>query len=361
MTVGPLGGAHSDREQDMILPIGSANGRRLPAWNRVARGRGSSAGMRTMTRTTTPPRPGGRLLGGGRELGRPVRGVGRPRRDAVAAAERVVAAGGLRAALGVVLGTGLGSLVERLEHPWTMPGVDTGWLARSTATGHAGRIACGSIGGTPVAMLQGRVHGYEGFGPEMLTRGVELLAGLGVRRLLLTNASGGLRPDMTSGELVILTDHIDMVRRPWGESLEPAAGGDAAVAQREHLYDIRLADRALAATRRVGAIARRGVYAFLSGPSYETRSEYRMLRRIGADVVGMSTVPEVVAATRMGLEVVVCSVVTNVARPDAPEHTDAEDVCRLAADSADGVWAILRELARDAGPPARVGESQERR
>jgi purine-nucleoside phosphorylase len=111
----------------------------------------------------------------------------------------------------------------------------------------------------------------------------------------------------------------------------------------------------LGAARRAGAIARRGVYAFLSGPSYETRAEYRMLRRIEADVVGMSTVPEIVAAARMGLDVVACSVVTNVARPDAPEHTDAEDVCRLAADAADGVWAILQELARDAGPPTLAG------
>ena len=281
--------------------------------------------------------------------------VGQPRRAAVEAAGRVLAAGGTRGAVGVVLGTGMGGLVDRLEEAWTMPGVETDWLARSTATGHAGRIACGRVDGVPVVMLQGRVHGYEGFPPEMLTRGVELLAALGVRRLLVTNASGGLRPTMTSGELVILTDHIDLVRRPWGEALESGsdAGAGELLASNGHAsyYSAALGDRALIAARRAGAIARRGVYAFLFGPSYETRAEYRMLRRIEADVVGMSTVPEIVAAARMGLEVVACSVVTNVARPDAPEHTDAEDVCRLAADAADGVWAILRELARDAGQP----------
>lgn len=282
--------------------------------------------------------------------GRPHLRVGRPRRAAVEAAGRVLAAGGARGAIGVVLGTGMGGLVERLEGSWTMPGVDTGWLARSTATGHAGRIACGRVDGVPVVMLQGRVHGYEGFPPEMLTRGVELLAALGVRRLLVTNASGGLRPNMTSGELVILTDHIDLVRRPWGEALEPAPGGGWDDTHGSY-YDAALGERAFVAARRAGVIARRGVYALLSGPSYETRAEYRMLRRIEADVVGMSTVPEIVAAARMGVAVVACSVVTNVARPDAPEHTDAEDVCRLAADAADGVWAILRELARDAGQP----------
>jgi len=280
---------------------------------------------------------------------RPAPRRSRPRREALEAAARVVAAGGRRAAVGVVLGTGLGDLVSRLQTGWSMPALETGWLPRSTAIGHAGRIAGGAIEGTAVVMLQGRVHGYEAAPPESLTRGVELLAALGVRRLLLTNASGGLRPDMAAGELVILTDHIDLVRRPWGDWLDPAppvAGADAHASP----YDVVLGDRACSAAHRAGATARRGVYAFLSGPNYETRAEYRMLRRIGADVVGMSTVPEIVAAARMGLAVVACSVVTNVARPDAAECTDAEDVCRRAAGAADGVWAVIRELARDAGP-----------
>ncbi len=283
---------------------------------------------------------------------RPVLRPGRPRRGAVDAAAKVVAAGGRRAAMAMVLGTGMGGLVDRLDGLWTMPGVETGWLVRSLATGHAGRIACGTVAGTPVIMLQGRVHGYEGYPHEMLTRGVELLAALGVRRLLLTNASGGLRPTMQSGELVIMTDHIDLVRRPWGEALEPEPSADPSAHVHATYYSPTLAARAAVAARRAGAVARCGVYALLSGPSYETRAEYRMLRRIEADVVGMSTVPEVVAAVRMGLEVVACSVVTNVARPDAPEHTDAEDVCRLAGDASDGVWQILLDLARDAGLPA---------
>lgn len=279
---------------------------------------------------------------------RPAKGGGvggRPRPAAVAAAERVLAAGGSPATLGVVLGTGLGGLSDRLADRFVMPGHETGWLARSTATGHAGRLACGRLSGVPVAMLQGRVHGYEAFPPETLSRGVELLAALGVRTLLLTNASGGLRPDMTGGELVIVTDHLDLVRRPWDAALVPAADLEPAAAA----YAPELVDLALDATRRADAIARRGVYAFLSGPSYETRAEYRMLRRFGADVVGMSTVPEVVAARRLGMEVAVCSVVTNVARPDAATLTDAEHVCTMAAGAADGVWAIVEALARRAG------------
>jgi purine-nucleoside phosphorylase len=271
------------------------------------------------------------------ESGRPRLQMGRPRAGAFEAAERVVAAGGCPATIGVVLGTGLGGLADRLTAKWALPSTETGWLMKSTATGHAGRIVCGTLRGVPIAMLQGRVHGYEGFPPEALTRGIELLAALGVGQVLLTNASGGLRPDMKGGELVIVTDHIDMVRRPWGEALEPD-----------------LADLAFEATRRADVVARKGVYAFLSGPSYETRSEYRMLRKMGADVVGMSTVPEVVAATRLGLDVTVCSVATNVAKPDAIAQvdTDAEDVCRMAATAAEGVWAILETLAaRAAGRP----------
>jgi len=273
-----------------------------------------------------------------------------PRAGAFDAAERIVAAGGCPATIGVVLGTGLGGLAERLTGRWMIPSTETGWLARSMATGHAGRVVCGTLRGVPIAMLQGRVHGYEGFPPETLTRGVELLAALGCTQVLLTNASGGLRPDMIGGELVIVTDHIDVVRRPWGEALEP----DTAIPPRTRFYDPALADLALDATRRADVVARKGVYAFLSGPSYETRAEYRMLRRMGADVVGMSTVPEVVAATRMGLDVTVCSVVTNVAKPDALAQidTDAEDVCRMAATAAEGVWAILETLAaRAAGLP----------
>ena len=195
--------------------------------------------------------------------------------------------------------------------------------------------------------------------PELqsLTRGVELLAALGAETVLLTNAAGGLRPDMAGGELVVVTDHIDFVRGPWGGAVAAvAAAGPASTAAAidpRGCYDESLADQALEATRRAGVAARKGVYAYLLGPSYETRAEYRWLRRAGADVVGMSTVPEAVAAWRMGLRVAAVSVVTNVARPDAPdrpgsrERTDAEDVCRVAAAAAAGVWAILETIAEN--------------
>lgn len=291
----------------------------------------------------------------------------RPRDGAIRAAQAVAAAGAGRmnwpgrVPLGVVLGTGLGCLAERLEDFWTMSFHDTGWLVSSTATGHAGRIVVGRIAcrgeGCWVAALQGRVHGYEGHGPELLTRGVELLAALGATTLVATNAAGGLRPDMRVGELVVISDHIDIVRRHWAGALEEPPAGDSRLGVDEGIegpaatgfYDTALVDRALGAVRRAGAIARPGVYAHCLGPSYETRAEYRMLRRIGADVVGMSTVPEVVVAGRLGLRMAAVSVVTNVACPDAAGRTDAEDVCHAAAGAADGVWAVLQAIAADCG------------
>ncbi len=268
---------------------------------------------------------------------------GRLRREAVEAAARVVAAGGRGASLGVVLGTGLGEIVHRFDHLRLLSSTASGWLPGSTATGHAGMIASGLVGSCPVVALQGRVHAYEGFDDATITRGIELLVALGARTILLTNASGGLRPEMRSGDLLIVEDHLDFVQRP-ADGAAMTAGGCRSAGW----YPPRLVHLALAASRRAGVPAQTGVYARLLGPSYETRSEYRMLLRFGADAVGMSTVPEAIAARRLGVDVAAVSVVTNVARPDAPQETDADDVCRLAATASDGVWAILAALAEDA-------------
>lgn len=256
--------------------------------------------------------------------------------------------------LGIVLGSGLGRLVGRLENAFSVAGDRTGWLPPATATGHEGRLVCGTLasrgpggGRARVVALQGRAHGYEGHAPAILARGVELLAALGVEAIVLTNASGGLRPDMRPGDLVVVADHLDLARRP---GPLPA---DAAASPRDpwagEIYDPRLVRVAVEAARRIGARCRAGVYAHMLGPCYETRAEYRMLRRFGADCVGMSTVPEALAARRLGLRVAAVSVVTNVANPDAPGRTDAEDVCRAAATGADAVWAILTAVAAATG------------
>jgi len=280
-------------------------------------------------------------------------GIAGLRTEAVTAAARILAAGGSRGSLGIVLGTGLGGLVDRFADPVCLPVSVTGWLATSTATGHAGRIASGRVANCPVIALQGRVHAYEGFDDATITRGIEVLVALGVRTLLVTNASGGLRPGMAGGDLLVLDDHLDLVRRPGAAEPSKRRPGSGV------LYSPKLMALALRAARGAGARARAGVYARLLGPTYETRAEYRMLLRLGADAVGMSTIPEVLTARRFGVDVAAVSVITNVANPDAPEETDADDVCRLAAGAADGVWGVIEALATDvaaANGPSETGE-----
>lgn len=280
-------------------------------------------------------------------------GTARPRPAASAAARRLAAAGAVRPTLGVILGTGLGGLADRLVDRWSLSAAATGWLANSTATGHAGRVVGGRLplAEGPMAevlVLQGRVHAYEGHAAEVVSRGVELLAAAGVTTILLTNAAGGLCPDMQVGELVVFRDHVDLVRRHWTTAVEHPVANKSPRPRASSAgggYDAALADRCLETARLVGHPARAGVYALVSGPSYETRAEYRMLRKFGADVVGMSTVPEAVVAGRLGLSVTAVSVVTNVARPDAPDRTDAEDVCQAAAAAAEGVWAMIGAVA----------------
>jgi purine-nucleoside phosphorylase len=280
-------------------------------------------------------------------------GTASPRPAAFAAARRLAAAGAGRPAVGVVLGTGLGGLADGLLDRWSVSAAATEWLLNSTATGHAGRVVGGRMpvaGGATaeVLVLQGRVHAYEGHAVEALSRGVELLAAAGAATILLTNAAGGLRPDMRVGELVVCRDHLDLVRRPWASAVDREPAGKSRPPRGFSVgggYDAVLVNSCLEAARLVGHPARAGVYALVSGPSYETRAEYRMLRQFGADVVGMSTVPEAVVAGRLGLPVVAVSVVTNVARPDAPDRTDAEDVCQAAATAAKGVWAMIGAVA----------------
>jgi purine-nucleoside phosphorylase len=289
---------------------------------------------------------------------------GRPSAGARAAADRLAPRllgdpetqpeAGRQPRLGVVLGSGLGCLAERLENAFSVSGGRTGWLPPATATGHEGRLVCGTLqvpgpggGRARVVALQGRSHGYEGHPPATLARGVDLLAALGVETVVLTNASGGLRPDMRPGDLVVVADHLDLVRRPGPGGA--AAGGDPREGRSREVYDPRLVRVAVEAGRGTGAGCRAGVYAHMLGPTYETRAEYRMLRLFGADCVGMSTVPEALAARRLGLRVAAVSVVTNVANPDAPGRTDAEDVCRAAATAADAVWAILHAVAAASG------------
>ena len=244
-----------------------------------------------------------------------------------------------RPCLGIVLGTGMGSLVDQLEEKRSIDFSELGWLPSATAIGHAGRLVWGHVEKHSVVMLQGRVHAYEGQTVDMLYRGVELFAALGVERLLLTNASGGLASDLVVGEIVVLNDHIDFVRNTLPEEYLKTI--DA------HVYDELLSTEAVHAAKAAGHHCRRGVYAYCLGPNYETRAEYRMLKMLGADVVGMSTVPEAIVARNFGMRVVAASVVTNLADSVDSEDRqplDGEDVCQAAASATNGMWAIVRQI-----------------
>ena len=197
-----------------------------------------------------------------------------------------------------------------------------GW-PRCTAPGHAGRLVCGQLAGTPLMAVDGRFHAYEGHSIEELVLPVRLLAALGASTLIVSNAAGGLNPRLATGDLVVIANHINLLGRgrfPPGRS-SPRG---------ESPYDDSLRQQALALARRELIPATEGTYVAVAGPNYETRAEYRFLRRIGGDVVGMSTVPEVTAATQLGLRTLALSVVTNVARPDVPRHTTSDEVVAAA-------------------------------
>jgi len=234
----------------------------------------------------------------------------------------------------------------------TVPG-----FVRSTATGHQGRIICGELAGLPTVAMQGRFHRYEGWSFDQTVFPLRLMAAWGIQGLVVTNAAGGVDPKMQEGDLILLQSHIDLLSYWPGERTptalaRPAHGRDPGVhppasdslAREEDLFPDRPQQRgdraycerwrALAqqVANQLGVAARPGVYVGLPGPNYETRAEYRMIRKLGGDVVGMSTVSEVALASLLQIPVLAISIVTNVARPDALEKTSGEQVVHAARD-----------------------------
>lgn len=244
---------------------------------------------------------------------------------------------------GVILGTGLGELADDLESEVTIPYSEIPHFPQSTALSHRGRLVCGRIGNTTVVVMDGRCHLYEGYAIEQITLPVHVFALLGVKQLIISNASGGLNPRFRSGDIMLLEDHLDLTGRyaRTHETKPPVARPARHV---DRYYDEGLIQQAMSIARRNGIAVQQGVYAALTGPSYETRSEYRMLRRLGADVVGMSTVPEAVTAATLGMRVLALSVVTNVATPDCPTKTNAEQVVADAKRAGNHLRSIVRAI-----------------
>lgn len=245
--------------------------------------------------------------------------------------------------VGIVLGSGLGGFADDIDVLQSVRYADIPGFPRSTAIGHAGRLIFGSCGDVPVAVLQGRTHLYEGYGVAEVTFPVRVLHALGVRRLVLTNAAGGLNPQLSVGDLVVIADHIDFT----AARFEFTAHGSPPPQRSPHLYEPELVDHVLKVCRGEGIAAHRGTYVAVTGPNYETRAEYRMFRALGGDVVGMSTVPEALAAADLGLEVLAVSTVTNVCNPDRLAATDGQSVVDAAARAEWRLRVVLRELLVD--------------
>ncbi len=252
-------------------------------------------------------------------------------------------------ALGVVLGSGLGNFAQHVENATTIPYADIPHWPQSTVEGHAGKLILGTIGGTPVAVMAGRVHAYEGYTLPEVTFPTRVLGLLGCRSLILTNAAGGLNPAYTQGMLVALSDHINFTGT--NAALGP---NEPRFAQREGA-GLRFFDMTAAYSPRLRALARaeaqrqdlhlpEGVYLAVLGPSFETPAEIRAFRTLGADLVGMSTVHETIVARHMGLEVLGLSLVTNMAAGLAAAPIHHEEVMETGARAQAQFTALLKAL-----------------
>lgn len=248
--------------------------------------------------------------------------------------------------VGIILGSGLGHYARQVDADVSIDYGDIPNFPQSTAMGHQGQLVCGRVHAVSVMVMAGRFHRYEGYRQQQLTLPVRVMKELGIDTLIVSNASGGVNPQYRSGDIMVLDDHINlMFGNPLmglnDDRLGPRFPDMCAP------YDPQLIERALEIARQHNFTAHRGVYAALTGPTYETRAEYRMLRKLGADVVGMSTVPEVLVAVHSGLRILALSVVTNVCQPDTLDATDGQEVVDAAAAAEPRMTTIVNETLRD--------------
>ena len=238
-----------------------------------------------------------------------------------------------RPRVGIILGTGLGRFAEHIIADAEIPFSSIPSFSSSTAIGHKGQLVCGRLGSVSIIAMQGRFHLYEGYSSQTSTLPVRVMKRIGVELLIVSNASGGLNPVFASGDVMAIEDHINLM---WQNPLIGINDNNLGPRFPDMCqpYDRDLIQLAIEAGRANGFTCHRGVYAAMSGPTYETRAEYRMLRQMGADVVGMSTVPETIVAVHAGLRVLGLSAVTNLCRPDTLESTSGYEV-KTAAERAE--------------------------
>jgi len=276
---------------------------------------------------------------------------------AESAAQFVLAQTALRPRIGVVLGSGLGGFADSLADAVRLPYAEIPAFPRSTAIGHAGQMVVGKSEGVPVAAMQGRVHLYEGYSAREAAFPMRVFGRMGIRAVVLTNAAGGINLKYQQGALVLIRDHINL------QGQNPLVGAN------DDRYGVRFPDMtqvyvqtyreiAQQEAARIGMTLHEGVYAGLLGPSYETPAEISYLRTIGADLVGMSTVCEAIAARHMGMKVLAISCVTNMAAGILDQVINHEEVLetgeRVKSDFVALVRAVLPEIAKDVDAPAEI-------
>lgn len=230
---------------------------------------------------------------------------------------------------GIILGTGLGSLVEEIDVEATLDYADIPHFPQSTAVSHAGRLICGTLGGLPIMAMEGRMHMYEGYPLKSITLPVRVMQAMGAELLVVSNACGGMNPTYRCGDIMVIEDQINLM----GDNPLIGVNDDRLGPRFPDMcepYELALVDRALSVARNADIVAHRGVFVAVAGPNLETRAEYRFLRTIGADVVGMSTVPEVLVAVHCGMRCVGFSVITDMCLADALKPANVEEIIAVA-------------------------------
>jgi purine-nucleoside phosphorylase len=243
--------------------------------------------------------------------------------------------------VGLVLGTGLGALAREIDAEASIPYPEIPFFPRSTVESHKGQLVCGRFAGQSVVAMEGRFHLYEGYSPWQVTFPIRVMKELGCELLIVSNAAGGLNPLHTKGDLIVIEDHINLM------ALNPLVGpNDDRLGPRFpdliEPYNRKLQDLALKVALELNIVAHRGVYVAVVGPNLETRAEYRFLRAIGADVVGMSTVPEVLVAIHAGMKVLGFSIVTDMCLPDALHPVRIEEIIAVANEAEAKLRSIVR-------------------
>ncbi len=247
--------------------------------------------------------------------------------------------------VGIILGTGLGGLAKEIDVQAELPYQEIPNFPVSTVESHEGKLIVGTLGGKNVLAMQGRFHYYEGYSMQQITFPLRVMKKLGINVLLISNASGGMNPLFRKGDLMLIDDHINLL------------GTNPLIGQNLDEFGPRFPDMSEPYSKRLIALAeeialenrikvQRGVFVAVPGPSLETRAEYRFLRATGADVVGMSTVPEVIVAVHQGMEVLGISVITDECFPEALQPVNVEEIIRVAAETEPKLTLIMREVVK---------------